>query len=180
MALLYYRSVLGFDFGEQVGVLDPHGTVLSRNLRSRSGRIHFSLTATYGRNTTTQRFLSSHFASGYQHFAFRCEDIFAFAATVDRGLILKIPDSYYDLVGLRFDLGAELIESMRRFNILYDQDPAGRYFQMYTVALNGLFFEVVQRDGYAGFGAANAPLRMAAQTRDDEAVQNVIFNVVSD
>ncbi len=180
MALLYYRSILGFEFGEQVGVLDPHGTVLSRNLRSRNNRIQFSLTATYGRNTTTQRFLSSHFASGYQHFAFRCEDIFAFAATMDRSLVLKIPNSYYDLLGLRFDLGAELIESMRRCNILYDQDPAGRYFQMYTVALNGLFFEVVQRDGYVGFGAANAPVRMAAQTRDDESVQNVVFSIAGD
>ena len=161
-------------------MLDPHGTVLSRNLRSSNGRIQFSLTATYGRNTTTQRFLSSHFASGYQHFAFRCEDIFAFAATADQSLVLKIPGSYYDLLGLRFDLGAELIESMRRFNILYDQDAAGRYFQMYTIALNGLFFEVVQRDGYAGFGAANAPVRMAAQTRDDEAEQSVIFSIASD
>lgn len=180
MALLYYRCILGFHFGEQVGVLDPHGTVLSRNIRSSNGRIQFSLTATYGPNTTTQRFLSSHFASGYQHFAFRCEDIFAFAATVDQNLVLKIPDSYYDLLGLRFDLGAELIQSIRRLNILYDQDPAGRYFQMYTVDLNGLFFEVVQRDGYAGFGAANAPVRMAAQTRDDEAEQNVIFSIAND
>ena len=27
------------------------------------------------------------------------------------------------------------------------------------------FFEIVQRRGYTGFGAANAPIRLAAQTR---------------
>ena len=31
--------------------------------------------------------------------------------------------------------------------------------------MNGLFFEAVQRDGYRGFGAANASVRMAAQAR---------------
>ena len=40
------------------------------------------------------------------------------------------------------------------------------YFQAYTQALeSGLFFEIVERRGYAGFGAANAPIRLAAQSR---------------
>jgi 4-hydroxyphenylpyruvate dioxygenase len=54
---------------------------------------------------------------------------------------------------------------MRGRNILYDEDASGRYFQIYTRDINGLFFEAVQRDGYKGFGAGNAPVRMAAQAR---------------
>jgi 4-hydroxyphenylpyruvate dioxygenase-like putative hemolysin len=38
---------------------------------------------------------------------------------------------------------------------------------------------VVQRNGYAGFGAANAPVRMAAQARDYEQLQNFIAEVQS-
>ena len=30
---------------------------------------------------------------------------------------------------------------------------------------DGFFFEIVQRRGYKGYGAANAPVRLAAQAR---------------
>lgn len=40
------------------------------------------------------------------------------------------------------------------------------YFQVYTTTLeSGLFFEIVERRGYAGFGAVNAPIRLATQSR---------------
>ena len=40
------------------------------------------------------------------------------------------------------------------------------FFQAYTTTLEGgFFFEIVQRDGYTGFGAVNASIRLAAQTR---------------
>ncbi len=89
-----------------------------------------------------------------------------------------MPGTYYDDLLLRFDLEAELIESMRERNILYDQDGGGHpYFQLFTRDINGLFLEVVQRDGYSGFGAANAPVRIAAQARDYEVVQNLLFEL---
>ena len=55
---------------------------------------------------------------------------------------------------------------MRGLGILYDEDESGRYFQLYTRAFQQqFFFEIVQRDGYGGFGAPNAPIRLAAQAR---------------
>jgi len=36
---------------------------------------------------------------------------------------------------------------------------------------------VVQRDGYAGFGAANAPMRLAAQARDFEELKNLLAQI---
>jgi 4-hydroxyphenylpyruvate dioxygenase len=55
---------------------------------------------------------------------------------------------------------------LRASNILYDREGEGEYFQAYTKVLeSGLFFEIVQRRGYAGFGAVNAPIRLAAQSR---------------
>ena len=53
-------------------------------------------------------------------------------------------------------------------NILYDEDENGSFFQLYSRPWGDeLFFEIVQRDdGYEGYGAANAPFRVAAQKRD--------------
>ena len=55
----------------------------------------------------------------------------------------------------------------RAHNILYDRDGEGEYLQVYTRSFEQrFFFEIVERrGGYAGFGAANAPVRLAAQAR---------------
>ena len=56
---------------------------------------------------------------------------------------------------------------MKASQILYDCDEGGEFFQYYSRPdANGLFFEIVERrGGYAGYGAANAPFRIAAQKR---------------
>ncbi len=173
-SLLFYRAMFGFEIREQLDLIDPHGTVRNRNLRSGNGRVCMSLNASISPTSTTQRLVTQIIGAGYQHFAFRCRDIFAFARDIDQDLILQIPDNYYDDLLLRFDIGAADVEKMRQYNILYDRDDDGAYFQLYTRDINGLFLEVVQRDGYRGFGAANAPVRMAVQTRDYEEVQALI------
>ncbi len=54
---------------------------------------------------------------------------------------------------------------MRDLGVLYDRDARGELLHFYTPPVAGrLFFEVVERrGGYDGYGAANAPVRMAAQ-----------------
>ena len=56
---------------------------------------------------------------------------------------------------------------MRSRNILYDRDEGGDFFQLYSQTYGeGFFFEIVERrGGYRGYGAANAPFRIAAQKR---------------
>jgi 4-hydroxyphenylpyruvate dioxygenase len=51
--------------------------------------------------------------------------------------------------------------------VLYDQSPEGEFFHAYTQTFDDLFFiEIVERRGaYQGYGAVNAPIRIAAQTR---------------
>ena len=58
--------------------------------------------------------------------------------------------------------------SVALVNVLYDEDENGSFFQLYSRSWGDeLFFEIVQRDdGYEGYGAANAPFRVAAQKRD--------------
>ena len=56
---------------------------------------------------------------------------------------------------------------LRAENILYDRDEAGEFFQLYSQSYGeGFFFEILERrNGYLGYGAANAPFRIAAQKR---------------
>jgi 4-hydroxyphenylpyruvate dioxygenase len=47
---------------------------------------------------------------------------------------------------------------------MYDRDERGEFLHFYTESLGSVFFEIVERrGGYAGYGATNAPVRLAAQ-----------------
>ena len=116
----------------------------------------------------SSRFLDEFFGAGVQHIAFETKDIFAAAAACRAaGLeLLPIPDNYYDDLEARLALEPEMVDRLRDEGILYDEDEGGRYFQLYTRAFRErFFFELVERDGYQGFGAPNAPIRLAAQAR---------------
>ena len=78
--------------------------------------------------------------------------------------MLPIPTNYYDDLEARTDLDIALIERLKALNILYDRDAGGPFFQAYTTTLEGgFFFEIVQRDGHQGYGAANSGIRLTAQ-----------------
>lgn len=104
-----------------------------------------------------------------QHIAFATDDIFATAAEMaGRGFpFLRIGANYYDDVEARFGLDPALTARLRAHHIMYDEDAGGQFMQFYSTALPGGFFlEIVQRRGnYAGYGAPNAPFRIAAQKR---------------
>lgn len=74
--------------------------------------------------------------------------------------------NYYDDIEARFGVDAEFTDSLRASDILYDRDEHGEYFQLYSAVYGeGFFFEIVERRGYRGYGAANAIFRIAAQKR---------------
>ncbi|WP_369797236.1 hypothetical protein [Nesterenkonia sp. AN1] len=58
------------------------------------------------------------------------------------------------------------MSQLKTLNLLYDRDADGEFIHFYTPTIGGLFLEMVQRTGtYDGYGAANAPVRLAAQRR---------------
>lgn len=167
-ARLFYRAVLGLENTPQVDVLDPAGVVESEVLHTPDRSLQVALNASQARQTLSNRFISEYFGAGVQHIAFATDDIFTAVERMrEAGLeLLPIPDNYYDDLESRFDLGEELASELRRLSILYDEDEHGRYFQVYTrVFAEYFFFEIVCRQGYRGFGAPNAPIRLAAQAR---------------
>ena len=99
--------------------------------------------------------------------AFSSDDAFAVSAAMRAAgaPLLVIPANYYEDLQARLDLDDRTIGRLLDSGMLYDRDARGEFFHFYTALLGPrLFLEVVQRLGdYSGYGAVNAPTRMAAQ-----------------
>jgi 4-hydroxyphenylpyruvate dioxygenase len=167
--LLFYNSLLDVTKMPTVDVTDPGGIVASQVIQNADGTLRVILNGSQSERTQSSRFLSDYFGSGVQHIAFDTTDIFATAAKLKaNGVeILPIPENYYDDLEARFGLAPDLLKKLQAGNILYDRDDAGEYLQLYTQSFENLFFfEIVERrNAYKGFGAPNAPIRLAAQSR---------------
>ena len=157
-AVLFYSSVLalGVDAGQEVAA--PTGLVRSQVVRSDDGAVRLAL------NVAPLAF--DHPEGFPQHVAFTSDDVLAVARLArERGLRpLPVPASYYDDLQARFDLPAARVEELAALGVLLDRDGPAEFTHFYTETLGGVFFEVVQRrGGYEGYGAGNAPVRLAAQ-----------------
>src|SRR5262245_5408599 len=167
--LLFYTSLLDLSKLPEQDVLDPGGLVKSQVVQSSDGTLRLILNASQSAHTQSSRFLSEAFGSGVQHIALATNDIFSTAkALAAKGVpLLPIPENYYDDLEARSDLPAASIDRLKAHNVLYEREGEGEYFQLYTQTFDDrFFFEIVERcNGYAGFGASNAQIRLAAQTR---------------
>jgi 4-hydroxyphenylpyruvate dioxygenase len=163
-AALFYRSVLGLRPHESLDVPDPYGLLRSRAVTTDDGRVRVALNVAYVAAPSGTSGGPPDVA--WQHVALATRDI---VATVRRVRAtgpwqLAIPDNYYDDLAARHDLGAERHQLLRELGLLYDRDEHGEFLHFYTVTSGRVFVEVVQRlGGYRGYGAINAPIRLAAQ-----------------
>jgi 3-dehydroshikimate dehydratase len=173
-ALLFYRSVFGFDAEPAFEMIDPYGLIQSRVVESRERSIRMPLNASQAPNTTTARFVADYRGAGVHHIAIATDDLFATIARMRAAKVplLDIPGSYYDNLAAVHDLPADRLAEMRRLSILYDRGPNGEFFHAYTRAFDHrFFFELVERRGYDGFGAANASVRLAAQAMQEKSAR---------
>ncbi|MDO3509487.1 bifunctional sugar phosphate isomerase/epimerase/4-hydroxyphenylpyruvate dioxygenase family protein [Ralstonia pseudosolanacearum] len=164
--VLFYRAVLGLQPLALQEIPDPYGLVRSRAMVSADGALRLPLSVSESGRTSTGRLVSAYAGAGIQHIALGTPRILETLADVVQGgaRLLHIPENYYDDLEARHPLSAEQVEALRDAAVLYDRDTHGEFLHAYTVPFHDrFFFELVQRDGYAGFGAANAAVRMAAQ-----------------
>jgi 4-hydroxyphenylpyruvate dioxygenase len=165
----FYTGIFHLQRSPQLEIADPLGLVQSQAILNHDKTFRVVLNGSAATRTMSARFLTEFFGAGVQHIAFESDDIFETVAGMRSAgaSLLKIPDNYYDDVESRFDLDPAVATSMRENQILYDRDDTGEFFQVYTRAFDErFFFEIVERRGYQGFGAPNAPVRLAAQTRE--------------
>jgi 4-hydroxyphenylpyruvate dioxygenase len=167
--VLFWRAVFGLVSQPQLDTPDPYGLVQSRALVSPGGGLRLVLNASESRATTTGRFVSAFAGAGVHHVAFATPDIACTARQYESlgASLLAVPANYYDDLSARWGLDDAMLTSLQQQGLLYDRDDAGEFLHLYTSAFHDrFFFEAVQRrGGYAGFGAANAPVRAAAQAR---------------
>jgi 4-hydroxyphenylpyruvate dioxygenase len=166
--LLYYTSLFDLGKAPAVQIADPLGLVQSQAIESPEGGLRFTLNGSASHQTLSARFLQGFGGAGIQHIALATADIFASARRLQElGLPrLPIPRNYYEDLEARFELGAAQLAALAELNILYDRDTDGEYFQFYSRAFaKRFFFEIVERRGYRAYGATNAPIRLAAQSR---------------
>lgn len=166
--VLFYRALLGLEPDALWELPDPYGLVRSRAFTGGGGSVRLPLNVSESGRTGTGRFVSAFAGAGVHHIAFAARDV---ATTVDAAAaagapLLDIPPNYYEDLAARFGVDEAELQAMAKRHLLYDRDPAGGSFlHAYTHAFRDRFFlELLERrDGYAGFGAANASVRMAAQ-----------------
>ncbi|MEU6143630.1 TIM barrel protein [Streptomyces sp. NPDC047081] len=156
-ATLFHRGVLGLAAQESVDVADPYGLLRSRAVTSADGGVRIALSVGAAPADDTVH---------AQHIALATDDVVATARRFREagGLLLPIPANYYDDLAARFEFADGELATYRELGILYDRDAYGEFRHCYTRTVGRVFFELVQRDGgYRGYGAQNAPVRLAAQ-----------------
>jgi 4-hydroxyphenylpyruvate dioxygenase len=173
--VLFYRAVLGFLPEQLWEIADSYGLVRSRTMVSRERSVRLPLNISESRETGTGRFLTTYAGAGVHHIAMATDDIFdAVERLTARGArMLQIPTNYYDDLAARWGLDDVYLQRIQRLNLLYDRDDTGEFLHAYTDTFDDrFFFEIVQRcDGYQQYGAANAVVRMAAQTQRRSATE---------
>ncbi|WP_053675045.1 bifunctional sugar phosphate isomerase/epimerase/4-hydroxyphenylpyruvate dioxygenase family protein [Streptomyces sp. NRRL B-1140] len=159
-AALFHRGVLGLHAQESVDVADPYGLMRSRAVTNSDGSVRIALTVGAAPTDDTVH---------AQHIALATDDVVAAARRFREagGSLLPVPANYFDDLAARFEFADGELETYRELGILYDRDAHGVFRHCYTRTVGRVFFELVQRDGagggYRGYGAANAPVRLAAQ-----------------
>jgi 3-dehydroshikimate dehydratase len=156
-AVLFYRSLLALEPRESQDLAAPDGLVRSRAVVDPTAAVRLALNVPV---------LAGGDDAALQHIALRSDDVLAVAQEMrERGIApLPIPSNYYDDLAARYDIDARLLADLHALDVLYDRDSRGEFLHLYTGRIGRVFFEVVERRGdYDGYGAVNAPIRMAAQ-----------------
>ncbi len=166
---LFYTTLFDMVKAPMFDVVDPDGLVRSRAIEASDGAFRITLNGAESHRTLAGSFLADSFGAPVQHIALSSEDIFATAAALQaKGFApLPIPGNYYADLSARFDISEQDLNKMQAAQIFYDCDDHGEFFQLYSRPFGGgMFFEIVERrGGYKGYGAPNAPFRIAAQKR---------------
>jgi 4-hydroxyphenylpyruvate dioxygenase len=171
--VLFCRAVLGLDASDAVKFADPFGLIRSNGMADAARRLRLVLNMSMSERTRMAQAAQASGGVGVQHIAFASNDLLASAQKLQAAGVRFVPisDNYYDDLPTRFELEAGFVERLRAAGVLFDRSPQGDYLHAYTESYDGsgFFFELVQRLGsYDGYGAINAPARMASQAQVEQ------------
>jgi 4-hydroxyphenylpyruvate dioxygenase len=165
---LHYTCLFEVAKKPTVEIADTFGLVQTQAVESPDASFRVLLNGSPLGDSLASRFIQGGKGAGVQHIALHTADIFRTAQqTSTWGLeVLAVPPNYYNDIQARFGLPEALTAELRRWNIFFDRDEGGDFFQFFSRAFNKrFFFEIVERRGYRGYGLANSNVRLAAQAR---------------
>jgi 4-hydroxyphenylpyruvate dioxygenase len=164
--VLFYRAVLGLQPKSDIVLHDPYGVIRSRSLESPNLALRYTLNISERPATSVARSVGSFGGAGIHHIAVSVEDVVATARQLRaRGAtMLAIPANYYDDLAARYGIEQATLDLWRSLGIMMERDGAAEFLHAYTVPFDHrFFFEIIERrNGYNGYGAADAPIRLAA------------------
>ncbi|CAG8979060.1 hypothetical protein HYALB_00000189 [Hymenoscyphus albidus] len=113
-----------------------------------------------------EEYVSFYSGAGVQHIALRTPDIVTAVTNLRaRGVeFISVPSTYYATMRMRLKTDkrawklAEDFDVLEKLNILMDFDEGGYLLQLFTKPLMDrptVFVEIIQRNGFDGFGAGN-------------------------
>lgn len=165
-AVLFYESVLRLETVPGTEVSSPAGLVRSQVVRTKDGAVRLALNLVPHALDTDGPDVDGTPRHYPEHVAFATNNIVELARkAVSAGMdFLPVPDNYYEDLAARFRIPGDEFAILKELNLLYDEDADGAFVHFYTETIGKVFFEVVERRGkYDGYGAPNAPFRLAAQ-----------------
>jgi 4-hydroxyphenylpyruvate dioxygenase len=171
--LLFYRSLFVLDASNLTNIPDPGGLITSQVVENQDRSLRFVLNASQYAGTLATKYIAGHAGGGIQHVAFVVQDILAtLQGWADAGIaLLQLSPNYYADLQAKYHFEPNLLAQMQRLGVMYDADHNGEFFHAYTQTFaDFFFFEVCQRRNYDGYGAVNAAVRVAAQSRDERAL----------
>ncbi|WP_328461809.1 sugar phosphate isomerase/epimerase and 4-hydroxyphenylpyruvate domain-containing protein [Streptomyces sp. NBC_00448] len=160
-AVLFHRAVLGLAVHPQFDLADPHGLFRSRAMTSAGRREQQGVRIALNVAPAPDQHVAAD-----QHVALACRDVRAAVRDARaRGVVfLRIPENYYADLAARFDLDEAVLGELRDLRLLYDRDEGGELLHCYTASVGRVCIELLERvSDYRGFGAVNAPVRLAVQ-----------------
>ena len=166
--VLFYRSLFDAQIEPVTWLADPYGLVRSRAVRASDGLVRVILNAAAHGETTVAASVRSYAGSGLNHVALSCGDIIKTVRHLhERNVhLLPIADNYYEDLAARYG-DTVPVATLAALGILYDRDDkGGEFYHAFTRPFKSRFYiEIVQRlNGYQGFGASNAVVRIAAMS----------------
>lgn len=167
--VLFYRALLGLAPKANTMLHDPYGMIKSRALESSNQAVRYALNVSERPGTTVGRTVGQFGGAGIQHIAIAVQDV---VATVQQArkrgaTMLEISANYYDDLGAKYGTPQATLDLWRSLGIMMDRVGDTELLHAYTVPFdNRFFFEIIERrNGYQGYGAGDAPVRLAAQAR---------------
>jgi 4-hydroxyphenylpyruvate dioxygenase len=164
--VLFYGAVLGLAPKASTLMIDPYGVIKSRALESDNQALRIALNASERPNTTVGRSLGQFGGAGVHHIAIAVDDVVATVQALrERGApMLKIPANYYDDLAAKIEVDDATLAAWQQLDIMVERQGGAEFLHAYSLPFDGrFFFEVIERrGGYDGYGAADAPVRLAA------------------